>query len=213
MGQYYVRYTLDGEVAGFYNVDTTPIESGEPRILFINQSEYEAGMFTKYVVKNNSLVIDWSPEADLEKVRIDKIHEINASAAHAYDSTQYVLYAHFERGTWARQQIECERWFSSAPLNRVPDVVPWCAICAEERGVALASFMDIVKERMERYYYASAKISGKRQRLTEDIYACEDSEEGIAALRLIKWGDDTDLGLLNDTARITVHHDSVAPTQ
>lgn len=120
--------------------------------------------------------------AELEAARTAKIAEINAAldAALAAYTDEYPA---AEQDTWDTQKAESAKWEAASEADRTADLVPWCASCAEARGLDLSDFMAKLKAKLEAWQQASAELVGKRQKLVEEARAAKSENE----LSLVKW--------------------------
>lgn len=120
--------------------------------------------------------INWqnapTAEEQLEKVRSEKLTEINRAAEAEVQSIRR-QYPQFEIDTWTEQKAEAEAYradnSSAAPL---------LSGIAKERGISLDELVGKVMKKVQLYRDAVAPVTGKRQRLEDEVLAA-DTEDAV----------------------------------
>ncbi|RKQ97166.1 hypothetical protein C7446_2586 [Kushneria sinocarnis] len=125
--------------------------------------------------------INWqnapTAEEKLEKTKQGKLAEINRAAEAAVQSIRQ-QYPQFEIDTWTEQKAEAEAYQTD---NSSP--TPLLSGIAEGRGISLDELVQKVMAKVKLYRSAVAPVTGKRQRLEDEILAADTVE----AVNAVEW--------------------------
>jgi len=122
-----------------------------------------------------------APTPDAATLKANQLLKINADAQ--ADVAPYTQgYPPFEQKTWDRQAAEAAAYTLD---NTAP--TPWCDIAAAERGIDRVEFIGKVAAKTAAFVPLSAKVSGYRQKLEDqldaiDLTAADDAAAQIAAI-------------------------------
>lgn len=139
---------------------------------------YDYQEYLAWVAAGN--VPEQPPAPDAATLKANQLSKINAAAQ--ADVEPYTQgYPSFEQKTWDRQAAEAAAYAadSSAPT-------PWCDIAAASRGIDRVEFIGKVAAKTAAFMPLSAKVSGYRQKLEDQLDAIDltaaDAADKIAAV-------------------------------